>query len=365
MTSGYTLPAMPQAISDPRFAPYLREAGGDEKAALELYTWSTRIASAAYELVAHVEVFMRNAIDRALSHGYQDEACGIPWLLREPPLQEEAMRRVTDVRHRLRGQHRESRHQIVAGLSFGFWASMLGRKYEEEWRGSLRHAFPGGNGTRKEAAALVEAIRKFRNRLAQHDSVLGLDIPFEVQRVHALSKLLGSEPAAWLRSVDRTADVYRERPVATVDTVVVAAKHAWPLYEQERAYVCQAGRWFRPVTRLAFYTDQEIKADVPLIRHRRDNVVWTEEHAVELSAGDREDRKIAAVIRASRSREWTEGVYQVFLLTRPGDSDHRVLPHALPHRTSGRGSAYTQRQRYVSLHALETAATTDDLIRAT
>ncbi|RLY93974.1 hypothetical protein EAE32_01655 [Kocuria tytonicola] len=48
------------------------------------------------------------------------------------------------------------------------------------------------------------------------------------------------------------------------------------------------------------------------------------EHAVELSAGDREDRRIASVIRASRSREWTEGVYQVFLLTRPGDGDQRL-----------------------------------------
>lgn len=196
MTSGYTLPAIRQAISDPRFAPYLREAGGDERAALELYTWSTRMTSAAYELVAHVEVFMRNAIDRALAQRYRDEACGIPWLLREPPLDAEAMRRVTDVRDRLRAQHRESRHQIVAGLSFGFWSGMLGAKYEEEWRLSLRHAFPGGNGTRKEAAVLVEAIRKFRNRLAHHDSVLGLDIPFEVQRVHALGGLLGSEVAA-------------------------------------------------------------------------------------------------------------------------------------------------------------------------
>lgn len=192
--------------------------------------------------------------------------------------------------------------------------------------------------------------------------MLALDIPFEVQRVHALAALLGSDQAAWLRAVDRTSSIYGKRPVAPIDTVVVAAKHAWPLYEQERAYVCQAGRWFRPVARLAFYSEQEIKADVPLIRHRRDNVAWTEEHATELDAGDREDRKIAAIIRASRQKEWTAGVYQVFLLTRPGDADHRVLSSALPHRTTGRGSAFTQRQRYVSLHALETAATTDDLI---
>lgn len=361
MTNGDALPDIRLAISAPRFAPYLREAGDDVEAALELYRWSAEMSSAAYELIAHIEVFMRNAIDRALAQRYRDGECGIPWFLREPPLDAEAMRRVTEVRDRLRSQHRESRHQIVAGLSFGFWAGMLGAKYEEQWRLSLHHSFPGGNGTRKQAAILVEAIRKFRNRLAHHDSVLGLDIPFEVQRVHALAALLGNEQAAWLQATDRTTDVYGKRPVTSIDTVVVAARHAWPLYEQERAYVCQAGRWFRPVDRLAFYSDQEIKADVPSIRCRRDNVPWTEEHAKELEAGDKEDRKIARVIRASRCERWTAGVYQVFLLTRPGDADHRVLPNPLPHRATGRGSAFTQRQRYVSLHALETAASTDDL----
>lgn len=362
MTDDAALPDIRSAVSEPRFAPYLREAGDDVEAALKLYKWSAEMSSAAYELIAHVEVFMRNAIDLALAQRYQDEECGIPWFLREPPLDAEAMRRVAEVRERLRAQNRESRHQILAGLSFGFWAGMLGSKYEEEWRVSLRHAFPGGDGTRKQAVLLVDAIRKFRNRLAHHDSILGLDIPFELQRVHALAALLGNEKAEWLRATDRATRVYGDRPVTRVDTVVVAARHAWPLYEQERAYVCQAGRWFRPVTRLAFYADQEIKTDVPLIRHRRDNVEWTEEHAKELEAGDRDDRKIARVIRASRRMEWTAGVYQVFLLTRPQDPNHRELPGVLPHRATGRGSAFTQRQRYVSLHALETATTTDDLV---
>ena len=201
MTNGDALPDIRLAISAPRFAPYLREAGDDVEAALELYRWSAEMSSAAYELIAHIEVFMRNAIDRALAQRYRDGECGIPWFLREPPLDAEAMRRVTEVRDRLRSQHRESRHQIAAGLSFGFWAGMLGAKYEEQWRLSLHHAFPGGNGTRKQAAILVEAIRKFRNRLAHHDSVLGLDIPFEVQRVHALAALLGNEQAAVDRAV--------------------------------------------------------------------------------------------------------------------------------------------------------------------
>lgn len=33
----------------------------------------------------------------------------------------------------------------------------------------------------------------------------------------------------------------------------------------------------------------------------------------------------------------------------------------MPHNGTGRGSAFVQRQRYVSLHSLETAVTTADL----
>lgn len=75
---------------------------------------------------------------------------------------------------------------------------MLGTKYQELWRAAIRHAFPAGDGTRKQVAVLVEAVRKFRNRLAHHDSVLAVDIPFEVSRVHSLAALCGPAIAAWL-----------------------------------------------------------------------------------------------------------------------------------------------------------------------
>ena len=239
---------------------------------------------------------------------------------------------------------------------------MLGTKYQELWRAAIRHAFPAGDGTRKQVAVLVEAVRKFRNRLAHHDSVLAVDIPFEVSRVHSLAALCGPAIAAWLRSVDRTVEVYRTRPVAPVDTVVVSARDAWPFYEKQFAYVCPSGRSFRAVERIAFYADQEVKAEVPWIRARRDNVEWTEEHSAALaSSPDRHDRQIARVIQTSRQSIWTAGSYQVFLLSQPAAPEHRSLHQTLPHLARGRGSAFVQRHRYVSLHALQTATTTDDL----
>lgn len=342
--------------------PYLGQSDGDPELALELYEWSGQMASAAFETVARLEVILRNALDAVLSGHFGEQACGIPWFLLKTPATSETEAAISAVRDRLRPLGHDTRHQIVAGMSFGFWSGMLGPRYEELWRAAVRHAFPNSSGARKQVSAPVSAIRKFRNRLAHHDSMLSVDIPFEMRRVFTVANYIDADAAAWLRYVDRSVDVYAKRPHSPVDTVVVPAKDAWPFYEANSAYVCQPGRWFQPVDRIAFYADREIKPEIPRIIARRDNVPWTASEQGRLAASsDREDRKVGAVIGAARAAGWTDGSYQVFLLTRPGDPAHRSLEKTVAHVATGRGSAFVQRQRYVSLHRLETAKTTDDL----
>jgi len=341
-------------------APYLTAADGNRAAALTLYCWSSRTVMSSFEVIGHLEVLLRNALDSALREHYREDARGIPWFLL--PVNENITTSVEVVRARLREQDRDYRDQIVAGLNFGFWTGLLGPKYEQLWRDCLRHAFPHSSGRRKQVMVALEGVRKFRNRLAHHDSILNVDIPFEVRRIIEVAGFIDIDAANWLSGLSKAMIVYAERPVAPLDTAVVAARAAWPLYQSCHAYVCQVGRSFRPVERLAFYAESAIQPDIPLVRHRRDAVEWTEDSATRLrTSNDRNDRKIASVIEASRQLGWTEGVYQVFLLTQPGDPDHRCLPSPVPHRVQGRGDAYTQRQRYVALHALETARTTGDL----
>jgi hypothetical protein len=191
--------------------------------------------------------------------------------------------------------------------------------------------------------------------------MINVDIPFEIRNVIELASYIDTTAARWLEKRSQAMAVYAARPIASADTVVVPAKNAWALYEQSRAYVCQAGRAFRAVERFAFYVDREIKQDLPAVLHRRDDVEWTADEAERLrGSADRFDRKIANVIDVS-SEPRAAGRYQVFLLTSPGDPRHRRLNRAMPHTGMGRGSAFVQRQRYVSLHSLETAVTTADL----
>lgn len=350
-------------LSLPRITPYLDDVAGDEAAALALYEWSARMSSSAFVVVGHLEVLLRNALDRCLREYYREDYCGIPWFLMPHVGGTNVCEAVNVVRERLRSQGKETRDQVIAGMSFGFWAGLLGPKYEELWRTCLHRAFPHGSGRCSQISAALERIRRFRNRLAHHDSMIKVDVPFEIRLVVQLAGYLDAAAAQWLsNSHDEAMATYSQRPHVSVDTVVVPGKTAWPLYEDCRAYVCEAGRAFRAFDRMAFYVDREIKPEVPGVIHRRDNAAWTPEENARLArSSDRFDRKVAKVIAATRAAGWSDGRYQVFLLTQPGDPKHRSLMTAITNKASGKGSAFVQRQRYVSLHALETAASTSDL----
>ncbi|WP_223838769.1 hypothetical protein [Nocardiopsis deserti] len=355
-------------LSKPRMAPYLDRTGGDRRAALAVYEWSGHTAAAAFEDVGHLEVLLRNTLDRCLRDHYREDTSGIPWFLMPVPGGEYVGEAVGFVRQRLRGNTtrfpapRETRDQIVAGLTFGFWSGLVGARYEQLWRDCLHRAFPHSSGQRKQVSVALDGVHKFRNRLAHHDSMLNVDIPFEIRRIFEAAGYIDPRVAAWLRRRSRAMRVYRQRPVDTEDTVVVAADDAWPLYQECHAYVCRAGRFFRDVERIAFHSDGEVRAAVPAIVHRRDQVEWTPGSAAQLLASpDGDDRRIAEVIRASRALGWQEGRYQVFLLSRDGDSRHRELSADLPDERAGDGAVLTRDQRYTSLHFLQAAETTADL----
>jgi alkylated DNA nucleotide flippase Atl1 len=156
-------------------------------------------------------------------------------------------------------------------------------------------------------------------------------------------------------------------PKVVADTVIVAARKAYPDYLATNSYVCKPGRAFRSGIRfLGFYAEREIKPEVGRIRHRRDNVRFDHAQVSALRASDGEfDREVADLIellldpRVPLHVERVPGqAYQVFLLSHPNDDDTIRLKNVIRH--TGRG-AWTQSQRYVSSALLATSPdTTDD-----
>ena len=267
-------------VSTGRFRAYLSAAGDDRERAVALYRWNVAVSAACFEAFHYVEVVVRNSMDREMQIHRQEEQSRIPWFLvpvvgKHQSSFDDSIERV---RRRLRDQHhsRETRDQIVAGTDFGFWTALLHSENEELWRSALHKAFPGSSGKRKDVVAVLEALRVFRNRLAHHDSLLAVDVPFRFNQMLQVLRWVDPRAEQWLLAVERISEVLARRPLAPRDTVIVAARNAWPLYLEVGAYVCQAGRSFQSVEYLAFYADREIKAEVAEVRHRLDNVEWSE-----------------------------------------------------------------------------------------
>jgi hypothetical protein len=100
----------------------------------------------------------------------------------------------------------------------------------------------------------------------------------------------------------------QEGLISHEDTVVVAARHAYPEYLRAAACVCQPGRAFRErMTYMGFYFDGAIQSEIARIRVRRDNVVLEAGVAETLSASsDPEDRAIGGATFAA-ARRWRPG----------------------------------------------------------
>lgn len=144
----------------------------------------------------------------------------------------------------------------------------------------------------------------------------------------------------------------------TDDVVVVAAREAYPEYLRHSAYVCQPGRSFREgLTHMGFYTHGAIQPEVPRIRFREDDVLFTPAKVERRREGEEHDRRVAELIEVLlREGPRQQGeASQVFLLTPPDDPDTIPLEHKIVNDTvaaSGRTWAWTMDQCYVSMTRL-------------
>lgn len=143
------------------------------------------------------------------------------------------------------------------------------------------------------------------------------------------------------------------------DVVVVPAAQAWPEYLQFSAYVCQPNRTFQLVDYMAFYADGAIQPKVPNILEVVHAVVFeSDSPGVSQEVG----QLIRGMIKAGVRERGVQ--YKVFLLSPSTDSRTLVLPGPVVNDLTsgtGRGVAFTQNQRYVSLSRLRTAKRTSEL----
>ena len=142
------------------------------------------------------------------------------------------------------------------------------------------------------------------------------------------------------------------------DVVVVAARHAWPEYNQIHAYVCQPNRTFQQVSRVAFYSKGRIHPLVPRILERHDDVV--------MLSGQYSGILGVLVERLIKEQRRDEGErYKILMLSAPDSPDTLRLAGPVSNdltSKAGKPTAFTQGQRYIASERLLIAKTTSDLV---
>ena len=150
--------------------------------------------------------------------------------------------------------------------------------------------------------------------------------------------------------------------------VVVAARIALDEYLKYSAYICQPDRAFRDCVRMAFYTQNKIDCHIPKILGQIEAISRDEiETRTDLSDSDRARlRALRDTMESARREDWGKRQYKIVFLTPTDSPDTLVLPNDIVNNQasgSGRGTAFTQGQRYVSLSRLEKGPkTTSELV---
>jgi hypothetical protein len=143
------------------------------------------------------------------------------------------------------------------------------------------------------------------------------------------------------------------------DVVVVAARFAWPEYNEHGVYICQPDRSFRPgLTHMGFYAQGAIQPKIAKILDQRpESVTFDSDTVKKCRVGSAIDNRIADAIEASLDGGTRSAgqPYRVFVLSRVDDDGTVPLDNPITNTTraaSGRTFAWTMGQRYTRLSAL-------------
>lgn len=200
--------AIARALSRTRLEKYLTASGSDLDLAIGLYERNTRLAEAFYTPLQALEVCLRNRLNDRLTERY-----GENWMQSESvTLNSWAVQAVKDAVADLgRTKTNPTPGAVVAELHFGFWLSLLGPGYDATlWRETCYRAFQA-NGrflARKRVHGRLNALRRFRNRVAHHEPIFHSDIEQTHEEILETIDWMCGLTSTWARHHSRLPQVF-------------------------------------------------------------------------------------------------------------------------------------------------------------
>lgn len=195
----------------PRMSPYLSAATTQGTHAEDLYRWNLQASESFYPALSCLEISVRNAIHRHLRRQY----ARLDWWA-VVPLNRHDSSRVRQVSDDLRDRKKVNPPKpddIVAELPFGFWVSMVSRRYDRHlWVPALHKAFPHYRGRREPLHDSLDAMRRLRNRIMHHEPIHHRHLAADHAKMYRLIGYIEPATVGWLRAFDRVPHVLAMRP---------------------------------------------------------------------------------------------------------------------------------------------------------
>lgn len=164
------LVSIQRTVTTDRLRTYLTATGGDLPNALTLYEFNVALSETLYGLLHGTEVAVRNAMHHQLKTSYGRD----DWY-DAAPLKSYGRDQVDAAKDKVKNAAGVVLPgQVVAELTFGFWADLTGVHYNNPlWLGrKLSAAFPNATRSRQNIHARLKEIQLLRNRISHHERIL-------------------------------------------------------------------------------------------------------------------------------------------------------------------------------------------------
>jgi hypothetical protein len=154
-------------LSTERLTKYLADSNSDLDAAITLYERNCALSEALYIPLQSLEICLRNCINHEMRKHY-----GVDWMTSgHAPLLPNAVQMINDAIYACGLNY--TNNDLVAELKFSFWVGLTGPKNDATlWRKAIHRAFRAHGGQKRSRVHhRLNALRRFRNRVAHHEPI--------------------------------------------------------------------------------------------------------------------------------------------------------------------------------------------------
>ncbi len=207
-----------------RLRHYLDACDGDTQRAVQLYGWNAELSAAFWAPLGHLEVALRNTVDRQMTARHTAKGRSGHWIFdeaRELGRERGSGGRMhahpyVDIHTAIRRVKSNKKplipEQVISEISFGFWHQMVSKSQMSLWP-DIASGFPYMEGRSQDPVRdIVSSLRDFRNRVGHHHRIWALDVSEKYDQIITLAGYIDPNLAAWISQQSRVSEVIARRP---------------------------------------------------------------------------------------------------------------------------------------------------------